>query len=120
MVPEYKLPVYDAPIALQVSAIESAEQCTTSVAIPFAPCEGESKVHCVSPDSVSEKLNTNGTFISNEIFGTNADSTPNEDYCIYCYKDGKFTQDMTMEQMIDFCAQFTDEPQIQISAPRAA
>ena len=26
-----------------------------------------------------------------------------------CYKDGKFTQDMTMEQMIDHCAQFTDE-----------
>ena len=24
-------------------------------------------------------------------------------------KDGKFTQDMTMEQMIDHCAQFTDE-----------
>ena len=32
--------------------------------------------------------------------GTNADGTPNEDYCIYCYKDGKFTQDLTMEQMI--------------------
>ncbi|WP_290388802.1 zinc ribbon domain-containing protein, partial [uncultured Duncaniella sp.] len=29
--------------------------------------------------------------------GTNADGTPNEDYCIYCYKDGKFTQDLTME-----------------------
>ncbi len=41
--------------------------------------------------------------------GTNADGTPNEDYCIYCYKDGRFTQDMTMEQMIDHCAQFTDE-----------
>ena len=41
--------------------------------------------------------------------GTNADGTPNEDYCIYCYKDGKFQQDMTMEQMIDHCAQFTDE-----------
>ncbi len=41
--------------------------------------------------------------------GTNADGTPNEDYCIYCYKDGKFTQDLTMEQMIDYCARFTDE-----------
>ena len=38
--------------------------------------------------------------------GTNADGTQNEDYCIYCYKDGKFTQNMTMEQMIDHCAQF--------------
>ena len=41
--------------------------------------------------------------------GINADGSRNEDYCIYCYKDGKFAQDMTMEQMIDHCAQFTDE-----------
>ncbi len=47
--------------------------------------------------------------MTNETLGTNADSSRNDDYCIYCYKDGKFTQDMTMEQMIDHCAQFTDE-----------
>lgn len=41
--------------------------------------------------------------------GTEADGSISEDYCIYCYKDGEFTRDMTMEQMIDFCAQFTDE-----------
>lgn len=41
--------------------------------------------------------------------GTNADGPLNDDYCIYCYKNGKFTQDMTMEQMIDHCARFTDE-----------
>ena len=50
-----------------------------------------------------------GMPLTDEILGTNADGTPNEDYCIYCYKDGKFTHDMTMEQMIDHCAQFTDE-----------
>ena len=41
--------------------------------------------------------------------GTNADGSINDDYCIYCYKDGKFTQDMTMEQMIDHCARFTED-----------
>lgn len=41
--------------------------------------------------------------------GTNADGSSNEEYCIYCYKDGRFTQDFTMEQMIEFCAQFTDQ-----------
>ena len=50
-----------------------------------------------------------GMPLSNDVIGTNADGTPNEDYCIYCYKDGKFTQDMTMEQMIDHCARFTEE-----------
>ena len=50
-----------------------------------------------------------GMPLTNEILGTNADGSTNEDYCVYCYKDGKFAQDMTMEQMIDHCAQFTDE-----------
>ncbi len=35
--------------------------------------------------------------------GTEADGSPNADYCSYCYKDGKFVGEMTMEEMIDFC-----------------
>ena len=50
-----------------------------------------------------------GMPLTDEILGTNADGTKNEDYCIYCYKDGKFLQDCTMEEMIAFCAQFVDE-----------
>ena len=42
-----------------------------------------------------------GMPMTNETLGTNADGSRNDDYCIYCYKDGKFTQDMTMEQMIE-------------------
>ena len=41
--------------------------------------------------------------ISNETLGTNADGSKNEDYCMYCYKDGDFTAETTMEEMIDFC-----------------
>lgn len=41
--------------------------------------------------------------------GTNADGSRSEDYCAWCYKDGTFTQEMTMEQMIEHCAQFTNE-----------
>ena len=47
--------------------------------------------------------------LTQEILGTNADGSKNEDYCMYCYKDGKFTQDCTMDEMIEFCAQFVDE-----------
>ena len=50
-----------------------------------------------------------GMPLTDEILGTNADGSKNEDYCIYCYKDGKFTQDCTMDEMIEFCAQFVDE-----------
>lgn len=38
-----------------------------------------------------------------------SDTSDNPDYCKYCYKDGHFTQDCSMEQMIDFCVQFVDQ-----------
>lgn len=41
--------------------------------------------------------------------GTNADGSRNEEYCLYCYKNGAFTCDFTMSQMIEFCARFTDQ-----------
>ena len=47
--------------------------------------------------------------LTEEILGTNADGSKNEDYCIYCYRDGEFLQDCTMDEMIEHCAQFVDE-----------
>ncbi len=41
--------------------------------------------------------------------GTNADGSINHDYCRYCYQEGKFLQDCTMDEMIEHCAQFIDE-----------
>lgn len=39
-----------------------------------------------------------------ELLGSNADGTPSEDYCVYCYKNGTFIADCTMEQMLEECA----------------
>ena len=50
-----------------------------------------------------------GMPLNDQMLGTNADGSKNEDYCIYCYKDGKFLQDCTMDEMIEFCSQFVDE-----------
>ncbi len=36
-------------------------------------------------------------------YGTEMDGNPNHDYCRYCYKEGSFTADCTMEAMIEFC-----------------
>ena len=41
--------------------------------------------------------------------GTNADGNCNNDYCAWCYKDGQFTQDFTMTQMVEFCLKFLDQ-----------
>jgi hypothetical protein len=45
---------------------------------------------------------------SAEEFGTNADGTPNHDYCHYCYRNGAFTRDVTMEEMMEANLQFID------------
>ena len=38
-----------------------------------------------------------------DLLGTNADGSKNEDYCIYCFKDGDFTADISMDEMIEGC-----------------
>ena len=50
-----------------------------------------------------------GMPLTDEVLGTNADGSKNEEYCMYCYKDGKFTQDCTMDEMIEHCAKFVGE-----------
>ena len=50
-----------------------------------------------------------GMPLTEEVLGTNADGSKNKEYCMYCYKDGQFLQDCTMEEMIEHCAQFFAE-----------
>ncbi len=44
-----------------------------------------------------------------EQLGTNTDGSINEDYCIYCYKDGQFIDDVTLEEYIEMNVQFADQ-----------
>lgn len=44
-----------------------------------------------------------------EDFGTEKSGDASPDYCTYCYKDGKFTSDCTMDEMIEHCARFVDQ-----------
>jgi len=45
-----------------------------------------------------------------EEFGTEAGGGVNQEYCAYCYQNGKFEdENMTMEQMIEACAPFLVE-----------
>lgn len=46
---------------------------------------------------------------SREDCGTNHDGTSSEEYCRYCFQDGAFTSECTMEQMIEHCARFVEE-----------
>ena len=50
-----------------------------------------------------------GMPMQEEQYGTNRDGSKNHTYCCYCYKDGAFAQDCSLEEMIDFCAAFEVE-----------
>ena len=43
---------------------------------------------------------------SDKQLGTNKDESINNDYCKYCYKDGKFIDKVTMEEYIEMCSEF--------------
>lgn len=44
-----------------------------------------------------------GMPITEDIYSTEKDGSTNEDYCQFCYENGEFKQDFTMEEMIEFC-----------------
>ena len=41
--------------------------------------------------------------MSDELYGTEANGSKSQDYCSYCYQNGAFTSDTTMEEMIEIC-----------------
>jgi len=45
---------------------------------------------------------------STEDFGTNADGTRNEEYCHYCYQNGAFTRNVTMDEMLETNLKYLD------------
>lgn len=50
-----------------------------------------------------------GMKMQQELFGKNADGSPSKVFCKYCFPDGKFSKDETMEEMIESNLQFLDE-----------
>ena len=42
-------------------------------------------------------------------YGTEKDGALSEDYCSYCYGDGKFTTDESLEQMVESCVPFVKD-----------
>ncbi|HIT94319.1 MAG TPA: helix-turn-helix domain-containing protein [Candidatus Faecivivens stercoripullorum] len=44
-----------------------------------------------------------GMPLEDDILGRETDGTLNEDYCKWCYDEGAFLTDCTMEEMIDLC-----------------
>ena len=47
--------------------------------------------------------------ITDKQLGTNSDGSRNNDYCIYCYKDGEFIDKVSMEEYIEMCSQYGEQ-----------
>ena len=47
--------------------------------------------------------------ITDKQLGTNRDGSRNNDYCIYCYKDGEFIDKVSMEEYIEMCSQYGEQ-----------
>ena len=58
--------------------------------------------------------------IKPEEFGKESDGTFSLDYCCYCYQDGSFTKEQTMEEMIETCIPFCRDIYESDEAARAA
>ncbi len=43
---------------------------------------------------------------SNDLLGTNKDGSLNGDYCKYCYENGEFIDNVTMEEYIDMGSKY--------------
>ncbi|MDV0446936.1 hypothetical protein MsAg5_08040 [Methanosarcinaceae archaeon Ag5] len=41
---------------------------------------------------------------TDELYGTEKNGGKSKDYCQYCYENGQFTADVSMQEMIDMCA----------------
>ncbi|MCL2633563.1 MAG: zinc ribbon domain-containing protein [Oscillospiraceae bacterium] len=50
--------------------------------------------------------------ITDEHYGTNKDNSKSEEYCHYCFKNGTFTKDLTMNEMLEICVGFMVDDEI--------
>ncbi|MDR0197156.1 MAG: zinc ribbon domain-containing protein [Oscillospiraceae bacterium] len=50
--------------------------------------------------------------ITDEHYGTNEDGSKSADYCGYCYENGKFTKELSMDEMAENCVKFMVDDKI--------
>lgn len=58
---------------------------------------------CAMPMEGKDNLFGTNSEETGELYGTNSDGTKNKEYCKYCYENGKFTYECTMNEMLEFC-----------------
>lgn len=79
------------------------------------PCQGFSATMNAQPGEQKRKETMNmeqkfcqscGMPMTDDLYGQEANGAQNADYCKYCYQNGAFTSNESMEQMIETCVPF--------------
>lgn len=52
---------------------------------------------------------------TDEMYGTNKDGSKSTDYCKFCYGEGRFFKEETMDEMIESCIPFVKEDKPEMS-----
>ncbi len=60
-----------------------------------------------------------GMPLSDDLLAREPDGAFNEQYCKWCWEDGRFVQDCTMEEMVEHCIQFMPLSQTEPEVCRA-
>ncbi|WMJ21939.1 zinc ribbon domain-containing protein [Paludicola sp. MB14-C6] len=60
-----------------------------------------------------------GMPMSKQFYSTNADGSENREYCSYCYQNGAFLKEESMEEMIESCIPFMIEDNPAMTAEQA-
>ena len=114
---EEEMKVIADPMGKEVLEPERLRKRLALLAGKMAAHQGNHDTGCqdncdrMEPSQSQEESHMNHTFCQScgmpidapALRGTERGGTPSEHYCKYCYQEGAFTGEMTMEEMIDFC-----------------
>ena len=53
-----------------------------------------------------------GMPLNEDVLGTNVNGSKNDEYCVYCFLNGEFTKNETMEEMAESCIKHMVSPDI--------
>lgn len=89
----------------------TAMKIFTDAVIADMPCQQNAAIIKANAQKEEENMSEKfcqscGMPMQGARYGQNADGTLSEEYCEYCYQDGAFTSEVSMEQMMEVCVPF--------------
>ena len=85
------------------------ETTTAPIGGQASPRDGQICQSCGMPVRIAMRSVSGGPVAKPEDFETNADGSPSNKYCRYCFQNGEFTAKMEMPEFIEMQVKITIE-----------